>query len=281
MKSEPKKAGPSGPPWNGRAGVAWIESQEMLDRLLRPIEDHLVGTVLARPGTAVLDVGCGTGTTTLAAARMVGRGSKIVGIDISEPMIAAARQRAEQVPSPPEFIAANAATYSFEPQSFGTIISRFGLMFFDDPIPAFANLRRAAKEGAELRFFAWRGPEDNPFMITAERAAAPFLADLPRRRADAPGQFGLADRERTCRILEQAGWEAADIRPYDMDCVLLESELESYFTRLGPLGLVLPDVDVATRKQIVEEVRAAFEPFVQGGEVRFTAACWIGRAHAP
>ncbi len=118
-------------------------------------------------------------------------------------------------------------------------------------------------------------------MVTAERAAAPFLADLPRRRADAPGQFGLADRGRTCGILQQAGWESTDIRPYDMNCVLPESELESYFTRLGPVGLVLPDVDVATRKQIVEEVRAAFEPFVQGGEVRFTAACWIGRALAP
>lgn len=281
MKNEPQEgSSPTIPAWNGRAGKAWIESQEMLDRLFKPIEDHLVGAILARPLGAVLDVGCGTGTTTLATARMMGSSAEILGIDISEPMIAAARKRAEELSSSARFIAADAARFAFEPRSFGTIVSRFGLMFFDDPVIGFANLRGAAKAGAELRFFAWRGPEDNPFMVTAERAARPLLPNLPERQPNAPGQFGLADRERTYRILEQAAWDDVEIRPWDMECILGQGELEPYFTRLGPLGMILDEVDAPTRREVIRRVRAAFEPFVHGNEVRFTASCWIGRARA-
>ena len=146
------------------------------------------------PERRVLDVGCGTGSTTLAVARLLGAKGRCTGIDISEPMIAAARARAEREGTPASFIRADAQTHAFEPASFDMIISRFGVMFFDDSVRAFANLRRAARDDAELRFIAWRSAAENPFMTTAERAAAPLLPNLPARRPDAPGQFAFADR---------------------------------------------------------------------------------------
>jgi ubiquinone/menaquinone biosynthesis C-methylase UbiE len=267
--------------WNGLAGRAWVEEQELLDQMFKPLEDLLVEAVLASSRRRVLDVGCGTGSTTLAVARLLGAEGRCIGIDISDPMLTAAQARAQREGTPASFIRANAQNHAFEPASFDLIISRFGVMFFDDFVQAFANLRRAAKDDAELRFISWRSPSENPFMTTAERAAAPLLPNLPARRPDAPGQFAFADQRRVYRILEESGWAEIDIRPIDVACTLPEKELVRYLTRLGPLGLILHEADDRTRTQVIETVRAAFEPYVHGAEVRFTAACWMVGARAP
>jgi SAM-dependent methyltransferase len=196
-------------------------------------------------------------------------------------MIAFARARAEREGTPASFIRADAQTHAFEPASFDMISSRFGVMFFTDPVRAFANLRRAARNGAALRFVAFRSAAENPFMTTAERAAAPLLPNLPARRPDAPGQFAFADRRRVLSILEESGWAEIDIRPIDIACTLPEKELMRYASRLGPVGLMLQEADDLTRTQVIETVRAAFGPYVHGPEVRFIAACWLVSARAP
>ncbi|MDP3859864.1 MAG: methyltransferase domain-containing protein [Stagnimonas sp.] len=261
--------------WNGQAGQAWVETQAVLDQLFLSFENLLVDAALARPRGRVLDVGCGTGSTTLALARRLGALVRCTGVDISEPMIAAARARAGREGSPAQFLRANAQTQAFEPASFDLIVSRFGVMFFEDSVRAFANLRAAASPGAELRCIVWRGPAENPFMTTAERAAAPLLPPMPARAPDAPGQFAFADSQRVRRILEDSGWSDIDIQPLDIACRLPEQDLVPYLSRLGPLGRVLPTLDQATRSRVIETVRAAFEPYVHGAEVRFDAACWL------
>ncbi|HUQ50911.1 MAG TPA: class I SAM-dependent methyltransferase [Gammaproteobacteria bacterium] len=266
--------------WNGSAGRGWVEAQDSLDRLFEPFEELLVEAVAASNARDVLDVGCGTGSTTLAAARRVGAGGTSLGVDISEPMIALARERAGLESTPPKFLCADAQTYAFAPASFDLIVSRFGVMFFDHSVRAFANLLRATKPGGGLHVIAWRHPADNPFMTAAERAAAPLLPQLPARNADEPGQFAFADRERVRAILENSGWTEIDIRPLDVECVLPTSELDAYLIRLGPLARVLKQLDEPTRARVLTAVRAAFGPFVHGAEVRFTAACWTIRARA-
>jgi ubiquinone/menaquinone biosynthesis C-methylase UbiE len=268
--------------WNGLAGRAWVEAQELLDQMFRPFEELLVEAVSAGNSVGrVLDVGCGTGATTLAAARVLGAKGRSTGIDISDPMIATARARAERERAPASFLCANAQTYAFQPASFDMIISRFGVMFFEDFVRAFENLRRAAREDAELRFIAWRSPSENPFMTTAERAAAPLLPKLSVREPDAPGQFAFADQRRVYRILEESGWAQVDIRPIDVGCTMPQNELVRYFTRFGPLGRILHEVDERTRILVIERLHAAFSRYVHGGEVRFTAACWMVSARAP
>ncbi|MEU9190987.1 methyltransferase domain-containing protein [Streptomyces sp. NPDC048484] len=276
--------------WNGSAGHAWVEARTVLDELLRPFEDLLVEAVVAEHGRRVLDVGCGTGSTTLAVARQLGAQrvdvqgpggqARCVGIDLSEPMVTAARTRAEGEGAQASFVLADAQDHVFEPGAFDMVISRFGVMFFKDSVQAFANLRRAVSDDAALRFVTWRSSAENPFMTTAERAAAPFMPDLPARHPDEPGQFAFADPDRVRRILEESGWTGVDIRPVDVACALPESELVPYFTRLGPLGLVLREADERTRAHVIETVRAAFDPFLQGAEFRFTAACWTVGARA-
>jgi SAM-dependent methyltransferase len=261
--------------WNGSAGRGWVEAQTTLDRLFEPFANLLVAAVRERKAQRVLDIGCGTGSTSLAIARHVGQPRTVVGVDISEPMIALAKQRATLEPVPPRFVCADAQTHAFEPGSFDLLVSRFGVMFFDDSVRAFANLRSAAASNAELKAIAWRGAAENPFMTEAERAAAPFFPAMPARREDEPGQFAFADRDRVYSILERSGWAEIGIEPLDVVCSLPEAELDTYISRLGPLGRVLHEVDERQRSQILEAVRAAFEPYVHGVEVRFTAACWM------
>ena len=112
-------------------------------------------------------------------------------------------------------------------------------------------------------------------MTTAERAAAPLLANIPPRVPDEPGQFGFANAQRVRRILEGSGWSEIDIQPIDVVCTFPEKELTRYATRFGVLGRALPEVDEGTRARVVDTVRAAFEPYVHGAEVRYDAACWM------
>jgi SAM-dependent methyltransferase len=266
--------------WSGSGGHAWVDLQPVLDEMFRPLEALLVDALSAARPHRVLDVGCGTGGVTLALARRLGPASRCVGVDISEPLITAARARAEREGTAASFVLADAEDHAFEPAAYDAVVSRFGVMFFGDFVRAFANLRRAAADDALLRIVVWRGPEENPFMTTAERAAAPLLPGLPARDPDQPGQFAFADPDRVRRILTESGWTGIGIRPVDVPCALPEPELVRYFTRLGPVSQVLRETDERTRARAVETVRAAFDTFVHGSEVRFTAACWVVEARA-
>ena len=117
-------------------------------------------------------------------------------------------------------------------------------------------------------------------MTTAERAAAPLLLDLPARRPDAPGQFAFANADRVATILRESGWTESEILPLDVPCTLPETVLVRYITQLGPVGRILQEADEATRTRVIEAIRPAFEPYVHGADVRFTAACWMITARA-
>jgi ubiquinone/menaquinone biosynthesis C-methylase UbiE len=260
--------------WNGAAAHAWIEAQGMLDGMFEPFEDRLVEAAAAQRRAGVLDVGCGTGSTTLAIARRLGAEGQCVGIDISAPMLERARARAEREGTAASFVCADAELHAFERASFDLILSRFGVMFFNDPVRAFANLRSAARVGAELCVIVWRSPSENPFMTTAERAAARILPNVPARDPEAPGQFAFANANRVRHILEDSGWADVDIAPLDVECAFPEADLVRYATRFGPLGRVLHDADEQTKDRVLATVRPAFDPFVHGATVRFMAACW-------
>lgn len=266
--------------WNGASGQAWIDMQPVLDRMYEPFEALLVETCKDAASRSVLDVGCGPGGTTLAIARALGDSGVCTGVDISAPMIAMARARAAQAGCPAAFLCADAQTHAFGHAQFDRIVSRFGVMFFEDPVRAFANLRRAATRDAALRFIAWRSAEENPFMTLAERTAAPMLPNLPKRQPNMPGQFAFAEQQRMRALLDGGGWAHVAIGPIDVSCSMPETQLVSYLTRLGPVGRVLQDVDPRTRTDVIDAMRAAFEPFVYGDDVRFTAACWDVSARA-
>ena len=270
--------------WNGSSGEAWVAAQAVLDDLFRPVEALLADAAAALGATNVLDVGCGTGATTIALARRLGASATCTGLDISAPMIDVARERAAGETPPPRFVCADAGTHPFEPDAFDLLTSRFGVMFFGDPVAAFANLRRATAPGGALRAVVWRGPEDNPFMTTAARAAADVLPEgaLPQTRPPgAPGQFAFADPDRVRAILDDSGWRDPDLEAVDLPCVMPASDLQEYVTRLGPLSLALRGLDDAGRAQALEVALPAFDRFTEGDVVHVDIGCWLVGASAP
>lgn len=266
--------------WNGPAGDAWVQAQPLLDALFAPFSERLVEGARTRSARSVIDVGCGTGATTLALAEALDSGAHCVGVDVSAPMIAAARARALASASAACFVCADAARHDFAPGAADLIVSRFGVMFFERPVDAFAHLRAALRSGGALHAIAWRGSDENAFMTTAERAAAPLLPDLPARRPGAPGQFAFADRTFVREVLARSGWQDVDIHPLDIECALPAAELERYFTLLGPVGVALQQADADTRARVIDVLHEAFRPYKDGAMVRFTAACWEISARA-
>ena len=269
--------------WNGVAGRNWVEAQALLDAMFEPFERMLTAAVAARGGGAVLDVGCGTGATVMALARgrQQGGAEPVTGIDISRPMTALARQRLADAGLAAGIICADAQDHPLGEGRFDHIVSRFGVMFFRDPVAAFTNLCRAARPGGQLFAIAWRTPDENPFMTVAERAAAPLLPDEAGLAPPPTGQFAFADAARVRTILDAAGWTGIDIRPVNVACCMPEAALETYFTRLGPLGRVLSGLDADLAAQVIDAVRAGYAPFIDDGAAHFTAACWTIAAQAP
>lgn len=268
--------------WNGPSGEVWVEAQALLDGMFAPLAEQLAGAVPAGQPAHVLDVGCGTGAVCLAIAARLGEGGHCSGVDISAPMIARAVERAAAAGLQIDFAVGDAQRHRFAPSRLDRIVSRFGVMFFDDPVQAFANLRQATRSGGTLNALAWRSAAENPFMTTAERAAAPLLA-LPPRTADGPGQFAFANRQRVRGILADSGWRDIDVTAVDQVCSIRAADLHRYVSLLGPVGGMLrdPRIDAALRTRVLQVVEQAFAPFVQGDRVEFVAACWALRAAAP
>ncbi|MEZ5999793.1 class I SAM-dependent methyltransferase [Hyphomonas sp.] len=265
--------------WNGPGARSWIAAQTVLDQTFAGFETLLADMAAQANARAVLDVGCGTGATTRAIARRIALEGTALGFDLSAPMIAQAKVLADQEGSTAGFLAGDAQTHKFPPAAFDLIVSRFGVMFFSDPVGAFANLRSAARPGAALAMISWRSITENPFMTVAERAAAPFLPDLPKR-GGGPGQFAFADQDYVHGILDASGWTGVSSEALDMPCAFPASELDTYLGLMGPVGQMLAKKDEAMRERVISAIREGFKEYISGSDIQFTAACWLTRATA-
>jgi SAM-dependent methyltransferase len=264
--------------WNGYEGRHWAEHQARYDAVNSGFNDAVLAAV--RPGDRILDIGCGNGQLTRFAARRSSDGHA-VGVDLSAPMLDRARaSAAEEGVANVEFLRADAQAYPFPAAGFDVALSRFGVMFFADPVVAFGNLRSAVQTDGRLACLAWRGGGENDFMIAAERAAAAILPQGPKRAANGPGQFGFADPDRVQAVLTEGGWRGVAVRPLDVACSLPEADLAVYAERMGPVGDLLPTLDSATRSEVERRVAAAFRSYIRSGTARFTAACWMVTARA-
>jgi ubiquinone/menaquinone biosynthesis C-methylase UbiE len=177
--------------WNGPAGRSWTDRQQLQDSLLAPISEILLDRANVRSGERVVDVGCGCGATTIAFAQRVAPGGHVLGIDISAPMLARARQMAPKG-APVDFVLADATIYPFEPGAFDVMASRFGVMFFAQPELSFANMRRALRPSGRLAFVCWREPRDNPWLMTPLQAVYQHAPRLPQLAPEDPGPFAFA-----------------------------------------------------------------------------------------
>jgi SAM-dependent methyltransferase len=204
-----------------------------------------------------------------------------VGLDISEPLLASARRRADELGvTTAHFVQGDAQTHELEQGAFDAIISRFGVMFFSDFDAAFANLRGALRPGGRMTFACWRSPHDNPLALVATKAAARFLPPLPEPDLEAPGRWAFADPERVRGILSRSGWQDIAIEPLDAPTPLSLDDAMRLNLRMGALGAALQQQDDAVREQVRAALAESLQPYVEDGLVRMTAACWLVTAAA-
>ena len=269
--------------WNGAGGQRWADRQAVQDILLQPVADLLIDRAKVKPGERVLDVGCGSGATTFAFAKAVGASGHVTGVDISAPMLARAKENSP-AGAPVEFILADATVQPFELDSFDLLASRFGVMFFADPVLSFSNMRRAMRRSGRLAFACWREPRENPFFMTPLQAVYQHVPRLPPVGPEDPGPFAFASEERVRRILTAAGFADIAMEPCKLalDVAVgggLDAAVEGGL-QIGPAARALADQPKDVVAAAANSVREALAPFVKGQAVLLEGSIWIVTAGA-
>lgn len=272
--------------WNGPPGQNWVANQPALDALQSGVTDLLLAEAAPAVGARILDIGCGAGETSLAFARAVGRDGTVTGVDISEPLLALARQRAEAAGARSvAFLHADAAAHRFADASADQIVSRFGVMFFADPVAAFRNLAAALRPGGTIAFVAWAGPERNPWFTLPLAAAVERLGPPDPAPPDAPGPMAFRDIDRVTGILADAGLADArgEARTVELHLPGGLDAAADLALRIGPATRLIRDKggNEDDARAIATGVRARLADFATPDGIRVPAAVNLFRAVRP
>lgn len=264
--------------WNEQAGPRWIACQSMLDRVLAPVTRSIIETAAPRASERVLDIGCGCGSLCHDVAELVGGSGRVVGLDISRPMVDHARKTSDR--SHVDFVAGDAQTHELEPASFDAAISRFGVMFFRDSVAAFGNVARALAPGGRVAFAVWQPIERNPWITWPVATIADLLPEESQGGFgddDAPGPFRFADPDRARLVLEAAGFTEIGVTGFEETLVYpgTADEILATVTQIGPLSAALESLDEDATATAMERVAAKVRELHQGSGLGFPGAWWI------
>ena len=267
--------------WTGRVGESWAREWERTDRSFRELTSRLIDVAASEPFTRALDIGCGAGEVSIALSTRF-PGCDVVGLDISADLLAVARERAGAAANV-EFALADAAQWTARgSQKPDLLVSRHGVMFFDDPVAAFAHLRAAAADDARLVFSCFRERPENVWARELSRVVASSSAPADPR---APGPFAFGEKDYVEQVLRQAGW--SDVVFAAIDYPMLAGEGEdaieqavSYFLRIGPAAGAIAELEGDERAAAIERLRTMLAGYHEGGRVALPAACWIVEARS-
>ena len=268
--------------WNGPAGQKWVRDADRMDVMLAPFVDAIIASVLPSPGQSVVDIGCGAGALSLNLAGAA-TNVAVTGVDVSAPLIALAKQRCAAVGAGIEFIVADAAVWRPK-EPVDLVISRFGMMFFADPVAAFANIRAGVKPKGRLRFACWRPLQENAWALTPLQAAMHLLTTPPAPPPPGtPGPFAFGDADYVSRVLTESGWVNVMVTPWDGDLALPGASAEEsaeFMLEMGPLSRAISEQGIdpaAVKSAVVSKLR---ELAGDDGRTRLKAAAWIVEAEA-
>jgi ubiquinone/menaquinone biosynthesis C-methylase UbiE len=263
-------------------GHSWVSQQAVISDVFASVTSVSLDAAAARSGERVIDIGCGTGDTLLAFAKIVGPSGAVLGVDVSVPMLDFAKHRAaEAMLGNAAFALADAASYAFEPHWADLVYSRFGVMFFDDPIRAFTNIRSGMKVGGRLAFVCFRTmPESSWFRVPIE-AARPHVPPQPTVDPLAPGMFSFAREERLCVILSEAGFREVTLKTIDVPIHGKDvTQSMAFITQAGPLPALLESASAEQRMRATEAVRNALAANIGADGRGLQVGLWLVSASA-
>jgi len=276
--------------WNEVSGERWVEMGDVIDAQISPLGEVAMDRAQIESGERVLDIGCGCGQTSLELATRVGEKGSVLGLDISGPMLARARDRAREASmTNVSFQQADAQTHDFDASGesgFDLVFSRFGVMFFSSPVEAFTNLMSALRPGGRLSFVCWQRLDLNPWMHLPIIAAAKHIpSNGPPPEPDAPGPFSFADQQRVEGILGESGFLNIGLESLERDLLVgggrSLDDTVSFLAQLGPAGAMLREASTELKSSVMKEIHDAIEPFQHNGGVRMPSTTWIVSAERP
>ena len=254
--------------WNGDTGRNWVTHDALMEAMLAPIGERILDALTPGPQSRGLDIGCGCGHPTVSLAKRIGASGSVLGIDISAPMLKVARSLAQTAGTDHaaiEFLEADAQSHSFDGQPFDLVFSRFGVMFFEDPVAAFSNIHSAMAPAGQLAFGCWQPRAVNPFMTLPAVAAMELLPPPPALPPRAPGPFAFEEPEYVEGILNTAGFSEIDIvglsQPLVFGRGLSLRDIVERLVEIGPIAQMVRDAPEALQQPVREKVIAALAPF--------------------
>jgi SAM-dependent methyltransferase len=274
--------------WNGDTGRNWVAYDALMEAMLKPIGETVLDVFQFLPHARALDIGCGCGHPTLSLATRIGPGGSVTGVDISAPMLSVARELTatnEHKGASINFLEVDAQVHPFEPENFEHVFSRFGVMFFEDPIAAFRNIHHALTASGTLAFCCWQSRTVNPFMTVPAQAALELLPDPPEMPPRAPGPFAFAEPDYVDSILSQSGFSNIDITSLSHDLVfgagLPLSEIVEHLVKIGPIAQMVREAPDALQQGVRERVATALTPFfTENGGINLEGNFWQVTANA-
>lgn len=254
--------------WNSENGRKWALHQEGLDAIASKVKEHLLKRAQLVRNESIIDIGCGTGDTTIEAATAVGPTGTVLGVDVSSLLLDSARQRAKAKQlSNIAYVLADAQTHRFEAGAGDAVISRFGMMFFSDPIKAFANIANALKHNGRIVFVTWGSLEDNPWFAVPRRAAIKQLGEPTPDDPYVPGPLAFQDRDYVTEILKSAGYSDVSAEEIDVPLPFFGSleQTAALASNVGPAARIVRQLggDIADLTAITEAIEGAFSEYAK------------------
>jgi len=264
--------------WNGQKGNIWVSLEQKIDEMLDPLGDAALKVLAPKTNERVLDIGCGTATTTLKIAKSVGDNGLVTGVDISKPILECARQKAKKkLKHNIDFILADGQNHKFEFDSYDAVFSRFGVMFFGDAIAAFSNLKKATKTGGRLTFVCWADRLENEWMEVSTKVASQFLELPPKSAPKEPGPFAFEDLEYLKKVLVKAGWSKVEIKKYSTRNSVGRTVKESanFLSRMGPMSVPFEGAEEAIKRKVILSLEKSFSNYLTDNGVKMNFSTWI------
>jgi len=272
--------------WSGSGGDYWIANQEQMDAMLQPLGDEALKRLNLADIRHLIDIGCGTGSTTLQIAGQMPDGARVTGADISVPMTDYARQRLQMAGlANADFMTCDLQTHELAPDSFDGAFSRFGVMFFDEPVTGFSNLRAALKSGAPMAFVCWQTPAENLWHSTALQAARDFIDLPPPHDPRAPGPFAFAEADYVTSILADAGFSDIKMEPHRQEVQLFSGQqvraAAENFARINPIiSAFVSEAGEDRVGALIDSLADALAPYHKNDALHFPSATWMVSARA-
>ena len=266
--------------WSGKGGDIWVERQNAMDTMLSPLGEAALNKLNLNEGENVLDIGCGCGHTTLNIAKRISPDGQVTGLDISKPMLKRAKESANEMSiSNASFNCVDVQTDDMGEEVYSAAFSRFGVMFFEDPVAAFCNINKSLITGASLSFVCWQSPALNPWQSLFIEAVKKYV-DLPSPPPRSPSPFAFMESEYVSSILEESNFQNIMIEGYEAEVNMfsgrsLSDSVKDYISINPVVSGMLKDSTEQEKTEIINSAIEAFSPYYSAKGLMFPSATWL------